>query len=146
MNDRTISVTAIGLVNHCYGWNGYYRKEENDCKEFKPNTTVNDLGIQTYLKTGISWKTLKESDYNTCRFPPLGPREYKPFSGSIPVLKQEQEPALYIYVKQPNIDALEKHIDPNFREFLGFPIEGIPEVPHLFEGKQNDAHDKQKLK
>ncbi|MBA3813801.1 MAG: hypothetical protein H0X26_04835 [Alphaproteobacteria bacterium] len=143
MNEITIPVTAIGLVNHCYGKNNYCKKEEEHCKPLKPNTNIKDNGIKAYLKEGINWNSLPQSHYNTCVFAPLGPGEYKPFSGSIPVLKKEGDPALYIYIKQPNIDDLEEHIDPNFRKYLGFPVEDIPERIHCREEKQNEAQGTQ---
>ena len=147
-NERIIPVTAIAMANHCYGWNGYYKKEGNACKPFQADTILKNTpkGIHTYLKEDIVWQNLEQSKYNTCRFALLKRGEYNPFSGTIPTHKQEQDSALYIYIKQPNIDDLEEHIKPESLERFGILAKGIPEVTSLLEEKQNNVHDKHELK
>ena len=116
-----IPVIPVGMANHAYSFCHYYNKEEDCCNECVMNTNINsvDGGIQFYLNEGIIWENLPQSHYNTHGFPLHKLGGYKPFSGIIRALKQEQDPALYIYIKQPSIEGLEDYLKPEYRASFG---------------------------
>jgi hypothetical protein len=127
--EGVLPVTAIGMVNHCFGFNKYYNKEGEICKIKELNAIIKDAvdGIQFYLKEGVIWESLQQSHYNSRKFALHQPGAYKPFSETIHAPRQKQEPVLYIYIKQPDLEDVKGHLNEDGQKQLGIEVMGPPE-------------------
>lgn len=119
--EAIIPVTPIGIVSHGYGFCHYYNKKEDSCNECVIRKIDN---LQDYLNNNVKWRDLPQSHYNTVGFSLHDFGKYKPFPGRVRALKQEQDPALHIYIKQPSIEGLESYLKPEYQEFFGIEDRG----------------------
>lgn len=149
MKDENRPITFVGLASHCYSSSHYcsYMEEKRQCVKFNELKTSESLSsLSSYLKEGTCWESLEPSKYNPCAFDVLRCKDYKPFSGNIPLTHQIQTPALYIYVKQPTIEGLEQYINPEELKIFGISVKNISEMIHPLEEKQKKSESKKEVK